>query len=521
MKNTRIYGRFSSKPQERGDSKRRQIDGAIAYAAKNGLKVVGEPYFDEAVSGKAGANLELEFGRILADSEEGDTILCEFLDRVGRQSPFLIGKLLYDTAQKGITVIAWAEGKTINRENIDKLDTMFGVFTGTAIGFNENQRKMTRMKEVNTESYINGENGIASKNITKYLPTCYTWDESTKTIIQIPEKATVIQRIFNEFCEGFGKTVICQHLNNDNIPTVYSHSPKWLETSIAKILKNEAYAGTAHIKGHTIKCFKGVISSEQFARTQNLIARWSKRYGKQGDKIRVNNLFKDIMVCAHCGGKLRVNCTLPKKEGLQTCYSYQCRNAKVKTCGIKKMVNATNVELFFFSEFLGGDGSQLKSKSNGELQQKKESVTYKIEQAEKAISNLYDMVENGDTEAKNRIAKRKEEKEALQAELQAIKGAMAEADYIPTMIDRLDEVIGKPSEFKSMVNTYYPTLRAKLSDNNVRRELAVILPSFVKKITVDMEENSFFAELNDGTTTKTINVTEAIEQLKDEGIPFK
>jgi hypothetical protein len=70
----RIYGRFSSKPQEDGDSKRRQIDGALAYAEKNGIELVkgndGNPlvYFDEGVSGKAGLNLEKEFGRLLADA---------------------------------------------------------------------------------------------------------------------------------------------------------------------------------------------------------------------------------------------------------------------------------------------------------------------------------------------------------------------------------------------------------------------------------------------------------------------
>lgn len=52
--NARIYGRFSSVPQERGDSRRRQIEGANTFAGRNGLTVVGDPYFDEGVSGKAG-----------------------------------------------------------------------------------------------------------------------------------------------------------------------------------------------------------------------------------------------------------------------------------------------------------------------------------------------------------------------------------------------------------------------------------------------------------------------------------
>ena len=37
--------------------------------------IVAKPYFDEAVSGKAGANLEKEFGRLLKEAKEGECML--------------------------------------------------------------------------------------------------------------------------------------------------------------------------------------------------------------------------------------------------------------------------------------------------------------------------------------------------------------------------------------------------------------------------------------------------------------
>ena len=138
--NGRIYGRFSSKPQERGDSKRRQIEGAKDYATKNGITIVAEPYFDEGVSGKEGLNLEKKFGKLLEDAQEGEAVLCEALDRIGRQNPFILGKLVYDLVSKGLTLIAWQEGKVINKDNIDTLETQFSVFTGAAIGHADNTR---------------------------------------------------------------------------------------------------------------------------------------------------------------------------------------------------------------------------------------------------------------------------------------------------------------------------------------------------------------------------------------------
>lgn len=518
---TRIYGRFSSKPQERGDSKRRQIEGARNYAVRHGLNVIGEPYFDEGVSGKAGANLEREFGRILSDSESGDCILCEFLDRIGRQSPFLLGKLLYDTVQKGITVIAWAEGKTINKENINQLDTMFSVFTGTAIGFNENERKIKRSKDINTESYKNAVNGMPSKNVSKFLPECYFWNEAQKQIDINEDKAKTIRFIFNEYTNGKGTTTICQNLNKSGVATPYKKriTGKWNETTIRNILRNETYAGVATIKGNRITCFKGVVSKEQFEKAQLLLERNSNRHGKTGENSRINNLFKNVAVCL-CGGKLIVKAIMPfGKKRKKASYSFYCRNARSGICDIRSMWNVTPIEMFFFSEFLNGDGSQLLSKGDNDLKFKRDSLIQRIEQKETAISNLYDMAEQGDETARNRIAERRAEKVQLEKELRQIKGSIAESDYIPTLSDRLDDLIGKDG-FKAARDSYFPTIRAKLSDNETRRELSVMLPSMIKQLVVNLKDNEFYAVKKDGTKTKTINVNDYIQDLTAQGIPL-
>lgn len=268
IQNARIYGRFSSKPQERGDSKRRQIEGAKAYAATNGMTIVASPYFDEGVSGKAGLNLEREFGHLLKDAQEGEAVLCEELDRIGRQKPFILGKLVYDLVQKGLTVIAWQEGKIINKDNIDTLETQISVFTRAAVGHADNARKMARLRETTTEALRLGEQGIQSGTLVKYLPQCFTWNDAKKTIERDPVKTETIKRIFAMFNEGIGKTTICQTLNKDNVPTLYHNGAQtigtqkpWMETSIKKILYNESYAGVLNVKGHRITCIPEIGSS--------------------------------------------------------------------------------------------------------------------------------------------------------------------------------------------------------------------------------------------------------------------
>jgi len=519
---TRIYGRFSSKPQERGDSKRRQIEGARRYAARHGLEIVGEPYFDEGVSGKAGANLEKEFGRILSDSKSGDGILCEFLDRIGRQNPFILGKLLYDTAQKGITVIAWAEGKVINKDNINSLETMFSVFTGTAVGFNENQRKIKRGTDTNTESYKNAVKGIASKNVSKFLPECYYWDAAKKQIAINEDKAKVIRFIFDEYTGGKGTTTICRLLNKKGTATPYKKriTGGWNETTIRNILRNETYAGVATIKGYRITCFKGVISQEQFQKTALLLERFSTRHGRTGECSRINNVFKSIAVCK-CGGKLAVKAISPfGNKRKKSSYSFYCKKARIGLCDVRNMRNVTPIELFFFSEFLGGDGSQLFSKSSREFELKRDILIQQIEQKEKAISNLYDMAERGDETAKNRIAERRAEKVKLEKELRKIKGSIVESEYVPTLGERLDALLGTGEEFKKAAKDFFPAIQAKLADNAVRRELSVLLPSFFKCLVVDLKANTFYAVNKSGAKTKTVDVDGYIQDLKAQGLPF-
>jgi DNA invertase Pin-like site-specific DNA recombinase len=220
----RIYGRFSSKPQERGDSKRRQIEGAKAYALNHQIEIISTPYFDEAVSGKDGANLELEFGRLLKDVKAGEAVLCEALDRIGRQNPFLIGKLVYDLVVKGVTVIAWQEEKIITQENINDLSTQFSLFTGAAIGHADNLRKIKRVQESITNALKQAEQGTPNATLIKYLPECFKWDG---TIILYDKcKADLIRRIFNMYNSGMGKPTICQTLFKEGIPTLYPHSRK-------------------------------------------------------------------------------------------------------------------------------------------------------------------------------------------------------------------------------------------------------------------------------------------------------
>jgi DNA invertase Pin-like site-specific DNA recombinase len=505
IQNGRIYGRFSSKPQERGDSKRRQIEGAKAYAAKNGITIVAEPYFDEGVSGKAGLNLEKEFGHLLKDAQEGEAVLCEALDRIGRQNPFIIGKLVYDLVAKGLTVIAWQEGKVINKDNIDTLETQFSVFTGAAVGHADNTRKMKRLKETTTNAFKLGEQGVQSGTLVKYLPQCFTWNEDKKAIELDCVKAATIKRIFTMFNDNIGKTTICQTLNKENVPTLYHHGQQtigtkkpWMETSIKKILCNESYVGVLHVKGHRITCIPKVVSSETFDKAQLLMQRYSKRAGKTNG--RVNNLFNGLSVCKHCGGTVNVSVSPPKKAGNKVCYSYRCKNARLKQCEHHKMLNAATVEYLFCYYFFMGDPEQSLSTNTSELAAKITATQAKIIKLKTAITNLYDMAEFGDAEAKDRIAKRKSEMLEAEQKLIQLKGQTIERANFPAVVATVKKMIldGVATEVWDMKE-----LPAKLANNEIRAKLRANLPSIFEKVVFDTTARTVEGILKEGVKLNT------------------
>lgn len=502
-KTGRIYGRFSSKPQERGDSKRRQIEGAKAYAAKNGITIVAEPYFDEGVSGKAGLNLEKEFGRLLQEANEGEIILCEALDRIGRQNPFILGKLIYDLVAKGLTLTAWQEGKTIDKTNIETLETQFSVFTGAAVGHADNTRKINRIRETTTNAIKEAVAGNQSRALLKFLPQCFEWDETSKDIVINTSIATIIKRIFKMYNDGIGKTTICRTLNAENVPTLYniglqtigSRKP-WMETSITKVLKNESYAGRMHCKGNLITCIPKVITPALFDSTQLLLQRNSTKAGKLTG--RANNLFNGLAVCKHCGGTVNVSVAQPKKAGNKTCYSYRCRNARLNQCTSHNMLNADDVEYLFCMFFFMADPSKAANNDSSALVAKIKVAEDKLTKIKAAISNLYDMAEQGDTEAKDRIANRKLEQQKLEQELTTLKGETIEYSKLPSVVTGITEALKGDG-----IVIDASELKTRLNDNAVRLQLRNNLPSMFDKVVIDTTARTVEGILKDGVKLNT------------------
>ena len=520
----RIYGRFSSEPQQRGDSRRRQIDGATAYAKAHGI-VILEIYFDEAVSGKAGKNLEKEFGRVLREARKGEAILCEQVDRIGRQHPIEVLNVIKEKiVDKGLSLHLWQKNLVIDQSNIDNPAILFSLFGETTVGFADNSRKIDRIREDKEKAFQVGLKGVATRTLLGHLPECFKWNDSLKKIEIEEDRAKAIRNIYKWFNDGIGRTTIVKRLNQAGVPPIYKKTKSWDETTITGILYNESYAGVLNVKGYRLNCIPAVVTRTTWDKAQLFLQRNKTRRGKLSG--RINNLFPSIAKCARCQGLMSVAVSVASKNGHKKyCYSYCCRNARRGSCETTKGRNARIVELVFLSQYFGGSPNNLFVEQSIEIKEAISALEERRDQLKAKIENLYDLVEQGDEGAKSRVQRRKLELQEVESEIVIKKGMLTEQAQLPTAMDEIAELMDfadvpttteNTEKLEQLLTSFYPKLYATLSQHDVRRKLANVMPTIFESVMFDNDAFTLEPIRKDGTRLPLVDCN-TFEDYKNKG----
>ena len=116
--------RFSTPEQARGESFRRQIELARAYAAKHGLHL-DESFRDEGVSAFKGRHRDerAALGAFLSRVESGDVakgsyLLVESLDRLSREEVVDALELFLGLTRNGIVIVTLADQRVYSRASL-------------------------------------------------------------------------------------------------------------------------------------------------------------------------------------------------------------------------------------------------------------------------------------------------------------------------------------------------------------------------------------------------------------------
>jgi len=275
MKSAYSYIRFSTPDQAKGDSFRRQSDKAAGWAAKNGYRIV-DVLADLGVSGYRGKNTKTgRLGAFLALVEagkitRGSVLIVESLDRFSRNTVREVLPDFLNVINAGVGVVTLTDERlyTIDSLDADNLQ-LIGSLMVMIRAHEESVRKggnvAAAWAKKRARARENSE-GLTDR-VPAWLDVVSKQVDGRKIRRFVPNKVRVkiVQRVFRETTQGYGRRAIAKHLNEEGRPAFRSKKG-WQPSYIAKLIRGRAVLGEylphkRNAKGVRVKDQDGVIKN--------------------------------------------------------------------------------------------------------------------------------------------------------------------------------------------------------------------------------------------------------------------
>lgn len=245
-----VYTRMSTAEQLKGDSKRRQYEGARLYADKHGLELV-PPIDDHGVSAYRGNNAL--FGRLagflqkLREGEvpKGSYLIVESLDRLSRDEMMGSLSLFNDLVAQGVTLVTLFDRRQYSLSSLAAQPyELIGALMSFATASEESKKKSIRLGDAWHQKKVDGRE--TGKPLTAIVPAWLKLDKAKRKIVPISERVAIVEEIFRLYTTGWGAGSIAKRLNESKVP-VWALSKRssgfWHESYIKKIVSNRAVLG--------------------------------------------------------------------------------------------------------------------------------------------------------------------------------------------------------------------------------------------------------------------------------------
>jgi DNA invertase Pin-like site-specific DNA recombinase len=235
------YVRFSTPEQLKGDSLRRQLEASRSFAEEHGLEL-DESLKDIGLSAYHGIHrVKGALGKFLGmvEREEiprGSWLLVESLDRLSREEIEEALAQFLEIIRSGI-VIATTSDKQVYRKGQLDLPKLVISLTIMSRAHEESAMKAQRLAAAWEEKRSNA----ATTPMTARCPEWLRLEDGE--FKEIDERVAIVRQIFEWSASGLGKRQIVTKLSRDGIPA-FRGKNGWHESSVAKILANEAVLGS-------------------------------------------------------------------------------------------------------------------------------------------------------------------------------------------------------------------------------------------------------------------------------------
>jgi hypothetical protein len=375
------YIRFSSKPQEDGDSERRQLEKGMKRAAESGAEFV-DAYTDRGLSGWTGRNRDGALGRMIEDVEAGnikpgDIIWIENHDRLTRRPPLEAIEQFIRFLNAGIVLDINGHSRT---KEILNQPSGFGLLVQDLIemfrSYQESQRKSEMGTDTNTKKRDSARAGEC--RVMKTGAGCFVGRRCHAWLRPLPMPSPegylyqivpdddgpwrgIARRAVLLADAGHGVQVISRRFNDEQVPPLetahrISDRPnekrkkrpiatRWTPASVWQLLRCRAIVGEyqPHVvkdgrkteAGDPIKGYYPPLFPDDpgiFYRVQEAMRARDKAGGKGRNGRHYGNIIKGLGYCELCGGTLVHHTSSGRKKteaaGRQVVYCLRCTNAK-------------------------------------------------------------------------------------------------------------------------------------------------------------------------------------------------
>ena len=316
-----------------------------------------EVYADEGISGTQAYKRE-NFMRMIKDAQDGkiDLILTKSISRFARNT---VDTLNYVRLLRSKKV-----GIIFEEEGINTLD-MAGELLLTILSSVAQQESETISSHVKLGFKMKKERGEIVGQGSCYG---YHYDFKKKKMSIIEHEASIVRLIFQKYTEGFGCKTIARMLTDMKEPSPRG-KPKWGESSVSEILKNEKYYGDV-VQGksyvvnpitHQKKINRGeedfyvikdhhepIITKELFEQAK--LMRASKNHSRfTGRRMGKKYTFSGRLRCGYCGGTY-IKKSLYRKRASWDCLAVAKQGREF--CPESKIVYEDVIQSAFMQAFL-------------------------------------------------------------------------------------------------------------------------------------------------------------------------
>lgn len=476
------YIRMSSGKQIRGDSRRRQLEASIKYAAQNDLELIdnidGTKLEDLGVSAYKGEHIEKGALGIFLKAIENNKIqknsvlIIESLDRLSRDKLTESMPNFLNIINRGIEIVTLSDNQRYTSEIINNNPT--SLIISLTVMIRANEESETKSKRSKAAWDTKRKNAIY-KLVTKRSPYWIKYSESDKKFILIEDRAEIVRKIFNMAISEGGLYVISKYLDEQNVPT-FGKAKNWNRSYISYMLRNRAVLGEyqPHIieNGKSIPTeepiknyYPAVVTEDIFFQAQSAIERrYAKHRGRKGKDFV--NLFQGLIFCGKCGDKM--NFRTQVVSGI-TYKKFNCNKRDDNGGCNMEGWNADTFQKILLSHLKEVDFSSLIANKVGDkedLMNRRDATEQKINERKKKQENLLNWLEEIDNFGNKEIKERYKENSRLlemdKALLQELEKKLIElnsqedekiANQLNELLKMIDEKKGDRI-FRSRVNQY-------------------------------------------------------------------